>query len=82
MQGKPGVVWDEASLPHCVQIVLMDRRTHAVTWHEVGGHWANTRFYNAYERDGQVMVDGHRITRLGTPADRLGDGGDDQRCRW
>ncbi|WP_405533877.1 carotenoid oxygenase family protein [Streptomyces sp. NBC_00075] len=71
MQGKPGVVWDEASLPHGVQIVLMDRRTHTATWHEVGGHWANTHFYNAYERNGQVIVDGHRITRLGTPADRV-----------
>jgi carotenoid cleavage dioxygenase len=71
MQGKPGVVWDEKSLPHGVQIVLMDRRTHAVTWHEVGGSWANTHFYNAYEDSGRLIVDGHRITRLGTPADRL-----------
>lgn len=71
MRGEPGVVWDEESLPHGVQIVLMNRSTHKVTWHDVGGHWANTHFYNAYERDGQVVVDGHRITRLGTPADRL-----------
>ncbi|MDH6219559.1 carotenoid oxygenase family protein [Streptomyces pseudovenezuelae] len=71
MRGEPGVVWDEASLPHGVQIVLMNRRTHAVSWHEVGGQWANTHFYNAYEEDGHVVIDGHRITRLGTPADRL-----------
>jgi carotenoid cleavage dioxygenase-like enzyme len=70
-QGLPGVVWDESATPHGVQIVLMDRRTHQVTWHEVGGQFANTHFYNAYETDGNLVIDGHRITRLGTPADRL-----------
>ncbi|MFE7278255.1 carotenoid oxygenase family protein [Streptomyces sp. NPDC057623] len=70
-QGQPGVVWDEDSLEHGVQIVLMDRRTHEVTWHEAGGYFANTHFFNAYEQDGELIIDGHRITRLGTPADRL-----------
>jgi carotenoid cleavage dioxygenase len=71
MQGRPGVVWDEGALEHGVQIVLMDRRTHAVTWHEVGGQFANTHFFNAYERGGELIVDGHRIERLGTPLARL-----------
>ncbi|MDH6219593.1 carotenoid cleavage dioxygenase-like enzyme [Streptomyces pseudovenezuelae] len=66
------MVWDESSLDHGVQIVLMDRRTHQVTWHEAGGQFANTHFFNAYEQDGELIIDGHRITRLGTPADRLG----------
>lgn len=70
-RGLPGVVWDESSLEHGTQIVLMDRRTHEVTWHEVGGQFANTHFFNAYERAGELIIDGHRITRLGTPADRL-----------
>jgi carotenoid cleavage dioxygenase len=71
-QGRPGVVWDETSLEHGVQIVLMNRRTHQVSWHEAGGQFANTHFFNAYEQDGELIIDGHRITRLGTPADRLG----------
>jgi carotenoid cleavage dioxygenase len=70
-RGLPGVVWDERALPHGVQILLMNRATHEVTWHEVGGHWANTHFGNAYEHDGVLVVDGHRIERLGNPADRL-----------
>ncbi|MFD4604627.1 carotenoid oxygenase family protein [Streptomyces sp. NPDC058464] len=70
-QGLPGVVWDEQALPHGVQIVLMNRTTHQVTWHEAGGVWANTHFYNAYEHEGTVVVDGHRIDRLGTPTSRL-----------
>ena len=71
-QGHPGVVWDESALPHGVQIVLMNRGTHQVTWHEVGGQFANTHFFNAYEAGDQLIIDGHRITRLGTPATRLG----------
>jgi carotenoid cleavage dioxygenase-like enzyme len=69
-QGRPGVIWDEGSLEHGVQIVLMDRRSHQVTWHEVGGQFANTHFFNAYETGGELIIDGHRITRLGTPASR------------
>ncbi|MFJ4620809.1 carotenoid oxygenase family protein [Streptomyces sp. NPDC088812] len=37
-QGLPGVVWDESVLPHGSQIVLLDRRTLKVTWHEMGDH--------------------------------------------
>jgi carotenoid cleavage dioxygenase-like enzyme len=70
-QGRPGVVWDERATPDGVRIVLLDRRTHEVTWHDVGGQFANTHFFNAYETDGELVIDGHRITRLGTPADRL-----------
>ncbi|WP_234439799.1 carotenoid oxygenase family protein [Streptomyces bicolor] len=70
-QSRPGVVWDENSLEHGVQIVLMNRHTHEITWHELGGHWANTHFYNAYEQDDELIVDGHRISRLGSPVDRL-----------
>ncbi|MFJ4979367.1 hypothetical protein ACIP6X_29195 [Streptomyces coeruleorubidus] len=40
-QERPGVVWDESSLDHGTQMVLMDRRTHQVTWHEVGGQFAS-----------------------------------------
>jgi carotenoid cleavage dioxygenase len=54
-----------------VQIVLLDRRTHQVSWHEVGGQFANTHFYNAYQVGDELVIDGHRITRLGTPADRI-----------
>jgi carotenoid cleavage dioxygenase len=72
MQGRPGLVWDEAAMPHGTSIVLLDRTTHAVSWHEVGGQFANTHFYNAYELDGRLVVEGHRIARLGTPVDRLG----------
>ncbi|HTJ69879.1 MAG TPA: carotenoid oxygenase family protein [Actinospica sp.] len=71
LRGLPGVVWNEAALEHGVQIVLMDRRTHRVTWHEVGGQFANTHFFNAFERDHEVIIDGHRIDRLGTPVTRL-----------
>jgi carotenoid cleavage dioxygenase-like enzyme len=70
-QSRPGVVWDPASLPDGVKIALMDRRTHAVSWHEVGGHFANTHFFNAYEADGELIIDGHRIERLGNPVEHL-----------
>jgi carotenoid cleavage dioxygenase len=70
-QGRPGVVWDETAVPHGVQIVLLDRRTHQVSWHTVGGQFANTHFSNAYERGDELVIDGHRITRLGTRATRL-----------
>ncbi|MGW0460762.1 carotenoid oxygenase family protein [Streptomyces tendae] len=70
-RGLPGVVWDEKALSRGVQIVLMNRTTHKVSWHEVGGLWANTHFYNAYEHEGVLVVDGHRIERLGNPASRL-----------
>ncbi|WP_245718534.1 carotenoid oxygenase family protein [Nocardia miyunensis] len=65
--GKPVVVWDPAALPHGTQIVLMHRTTHEVTWHEVGGQYAPTHFANAYEVGGEVVINFHRITRLGTP---------------
>ncbi len=71
MQSRPGVVWDESATPHGVQIVLMDRRTHKVTWHDLGGQFANTHFYNAFELGDEVIVDGHRIERLGNPVERL-----------
>ncbi|GAA4704877.1 carotenoid oxygenase family protein [Phytohabitans rumicis] len=70
-QGRPGVIWDESATPHGAQIVLLDRRTHQVTRHDVGGQFANTHFFNAYEAGGELVIDGHRITRLGTPAARL-----------
>ena len=70
-KGRPGVVWDERATPDGVRIALLNRRTNQVTWHEVGGQFANTHFFNAYETDGELIIDGHRITRLGTPADRL-----------
>jgi carotenoid cleavage dioxygenase-like enzyme len=70
-QGLPGVVWDESAVPHGTQIVLLDRNTHEVSWHEVGGQFANTHFFNAYEQGDELIIDGHRITRLGTPATRL-----------
>jgi carotenoid cleavage dioxygenase len=70
-QGQPGVVWDESAVPHGVQIVLLDRHTHEVSWHEVGGQFANTHFFNAYEQGDELIIDGHRITRLGTPVTRL-----------
>jgi carotenoid cleavage dioxygenase-like enzyme len=70
-QGRPGVVWDENAVPHGVRIALMNRQTHEVTWHEAGGQFANTHFFNAYEQGAELVIDGHRITRLGTPADRL-----------
>jgi len=66
-QGLPGVVWDEAAVPDGVRVALMHRRTHEVTWHTLGAHFSNTHFFNAYERDGELIIDGHRITRLGTP---------------
>jgi carotenoid cleavage dioxygenase len=70
-QGRPGVVWDEGAVPDGVQIVLMNRQTHEVTWHPVGGQFANTHFFNAFEVGDELVVDGHRITRLGTPVSRL-----------
>ena len=70
-QSRPGVVWDPNATPDGVQIVLLDRRTHQVSWHRVGGHFTNTHFYNAFELDNEVIVDGHRIDHLGNPADRL-----------
>jgi carotenoid cleavage dioxygenase len=66
--GQPGVVWDESALPHGTQIVLMNRRTHEVTWHEVGAMFAPTHFFNAYEAGSEVVIDCHRISRLGNPA--------------
>ncbi|PRY18306.1 carotenoid oxygenase family protein [Kineococcus rhizosphaerae] len=71
VQSRPGVVWDESATPHGVQIVLMDRRTHEVTWHDLGGQFANTHFYNAFELGDEVIIDGHRIERLGNPVERL-----------
>jgi carotenoid cleavage dioxygenase-like enzyme len=71
-QGRPGVVWDESATPHGVRVALMDRRTHQVSWHDVGGQFAPTHFSTAYEIGDELVVDGHRITRLGTPVDRLG----------
>jgi carotenoid cleavage dioxygenase-like enzyme len=73
IQGRPSLVWDEKALPDGVQIVLMDRRTHEVTRHDMGGMFANTHFGNAYELGDQLIIDGHRITRLGTPMDRVDD---------
>ncbi len=70
-QGRPGVVWDETATPDGVQIVLLDRRTHQVSWHPVSGQFANTHFFNAYEVGDELIIDGHRITRLGNPATRL-----------
>ncbi|MFI2435786.1 carotenoid oxygenase family protein [Streptomyces sp. NPDC018693] len=70
-QGRPGVVWDESVLPHGTQIVLMDRRTHEVKWYEAGGMFAPTHFYNAYEIGDEVVIDMHRISRIGSPADAL-----------
>jgi carotenoid cleavage dioxygenase-like enzyme len=70
-QSRPGVVWDPNATPDGVQIVLLDRRTHQVSWHRVGGHFTNTYFYNAFELGNEVIVDGHRIDHLGNPADRL-----------
>jgi carotenoid cleavage dioxygenase len=67
-QGKPGVVWDEAALPHGTQIVMMDRRTHEVKWYEANGMFAPTHFFNAYEMGEEVVIDVHRISRLGNPA--------------
>lgn len=67
-QGRPGVIWDESALPHGSQIALMDRRTHEVTWHEVGAMFAPTHFFNAYETGTEVVIDCHRISRLGNPA--------------
>jgi carotenoid cleavage dioxygenase-like enzyme len=68
-KGQPGVVWDESLLPHGTQIVMMDRRTHAVTWYEAGGMFAPTHFFNAYERGDEVIINVHRISRLGNPID-------------
>jgi carotenoid cleavage dioxygenase len=70
-QSRPGVVWDESATPDGVQIILMDRRTHQVSRHHVGGQFANTHFYNAYETDGELIIDGHRIERLGNPVERI-----------
>lgn len=67
-QGRPGVIWDESALPHGTQIVLMDRRSHQVTWHEAGAMFAPTHFFNAYEAGDEVIIDCHRISRLGNPA--------------
>lgn len=67
-RGLPGIVWDEAALPHGSQIILMNRDTHAVSWHEIGGMFAPTHYYNAYEDGGEVVIDTHRIDRLGNPA--------------
>lgn len=69
-QGRPGVVWDESVLPHGTQIVLMNRRTHQVTWHEAGDMFAPTHFFNAYETGDEVVIDFHRISRLGNPIGR------------
>ncbi|UFS59793.1 carotenoid oxygenase family protein [Subtercola endophyticus] len=68
MQGRPGVIWDESALPHGTQIVLMDRRTKKVTWYEANGIFGPTHFYNAYEIGDEVVIDLHRISRLGNPA--------------
>ena len=70
-RSRPGVIWDESATPDGVQIILMDRRTHETTWHTVGGQFANTHFYNAYDTDGEVVIDGHRIDRLGNPVERI-----------
>ncbi|ARJ04172.1 carotenoid oxygenase [Cnuibacter physcomitrellae] len=68
MQGRPGVIWDESVLPHGTQIVMMDRRTKKVTWYEANGVFGPTHFYNAYEVGDEVVIDLHRISRLGNPA--------------
>lgn len=70
-QGRPGVIWDESALPHGSQVVLMNRHTHEVTWHEVGAMFAPTHFYNAYETGRDLVIDCHRISRLGNPAGRF-----------
>jgi carotenoid cleavage dioxygenase-like enzyme len=67
-RGLPGVVWDAAALPDGSKIVLMNRRTHEVTWHEIGATFAPTHFYNAYDADGEVVIYCHRISRLGNRA--------------
>lgn len=69
-QGLPGVVWDESALPHGTQIVMMDRRTHEVKWYEANGIFAPTHFFNAYEQGDEVVINVHRIARIGNPADR------------
>lgn len=70
-RGLPGVVWDEGATPDGVEIVLLDRRTRRVSRHPVGGQFANTHFANAYETGTELVVDGHRISQLGNPVDRL-----------
>jgi carotenoid cleavage dioxygenase-like enzyme len=68
MQGRPGVVWDESALPHGTQIVMMDRRTHEVKWYEANGIFGPTHFFNTHEIGDEVVIDLHRISKLGNPA--------------
>ncbi|WP_334184609.1 carotenoid oxygenase family protein [Novosphingobium sp.] len=71
MQGKPAMVWDESGLPNGTRIVLMNRHTHDLTWHDVGRQFVNTHNYNAYELDGKVFIHGHSLDRMGTPIEHL-----------
>lgn len=71
VKGRPGIVWDEAALPHGTQIVMMDRRTKEVTWHEAGGMFSPTHFFNAYEVGDEVVIDVHRISRFGNPVEHI-----------
>ncbi|MGB7236854.1 MAG: carotenoid oxygenase family protein [Rhodococcus sp. (in: high G+C Gram-positive bacteria)] len=70
-QGKPGVVWNEHELPGETQLILLDRRTHEITRHEIGDASLPSHFYNAFEIGDEVVVRGHRSTQFGTPIDRL-----------
>lgn len=70
-QGRPGVVWDEKALPNGTHALLLDRRSHTITRHELGNTGVPTHFYNAYEMGDEVIVHGHRTAKMGTPFERL-----------
>lgn len=70
-QGRPGVIWDEKALPNGTHALVLDRRTHRITRHEIGNTGVPTHFYNAYEIGDEIVVHGHRTATMGTPTDRL-----------
>jgi carotenoid cleavage dioxygenase len=73
MQGRTGVLWDEAAVPDGSRFAVLDRRTKQVTWYETGVMLAPTHFFNAYETADRIVVDLHVIARLGNPADQPDD---------
>lgn len=73
MQGRPGVLWDEAAVPDGSRFAVLDRRTHKVSWYDTGVMLAPTHFFNAYETPAGIIVDLHVISRLGNPADHPDD---------
>lgn len=73
MEGRPGVLWDEQAVPDGSRFLVLDRRTHEVSWYDTDVLLAPTHYYNAYETQTGFVVDLHVVARLGNPADHPDD---------